>query len=151
MKSHPRIQKPHGKSHIHLCGGDLRYNAFMHVTYLRYLAFMFAHNGSKRLGSGVVILVQHLASNEAVLGDTLIQTTHWEDGNTTHLYCWILVNFPNLTIQFPWGNSRSFFCLFFFGWFGMRKKTLNHKRKTLCACKSMGNVCIKWTLSYLQM
>lgn len=76
MKSHPRIQKPHGKSHIHLCGGDLRYNAFMHVTYLRYLAFMFAHNGSKRLGSGVVILVQHLASNEAVLGDTLIQTTH---------------------------------------------------------------------------
>jgi hypothetical protein len=40
------------------------------------LAFMFAHNGSKRLGSGVVMLVQHLASNEAVLGDTLIQTTH---------------------------------------------------------------------------
>jgi hypothetical protein len=95
------------------------------------------------LGSGVVMLVQHLASNEAVLGDTLIQTTLWEDGNISLLYCWSLVNFPNLTIQFPWGHSPSFFYFFFLGWVGMRKKTLNHQTKTLCACKSMGECMYK--------
>jgi len=72
--------KPHIKSHIHLLG-DRRYKAFMHVTYLGYLAFMFCSQWKQALGSGVVIWRPHVNATFGIKRSHsrwhLIQTIHW--------------------------------------------------------------------------